>query len=159
MTIRPATTNDWSHIGRLSELLVRAHHAYDASRFIHPDVLPGDVYTARVRSEVDQGQMMLRVAETDGKIVGFVLAGIEPESWKELRHEAGYVHDIVVDEAHRHAGIGGALFAAALDWFEARGTSRVMLWTAPQNFEAQRLFRRVGFRPTMIEMTLVRAER
>jgi GNAT superfamily N-acetyltransferase len=158
MTIRPVATSDWPRIGHLSELLVRAHHAYDSSRFIHPEVLPGDLYTARVRAEVAQGQMMLHVAETDGEVVGFVLAGIEPESWKELRHEAGYVHDVVVDEPHRHTGIGAALVAAALDWFKARGTSRIMLWTAPQNVDAQRLFQRVGFRPTMIEMSLERAE-
>jgi hypothetical protein len=33
------------------------------------------------------------------------------------------------------------------------GAPRVMLWTAEQNDSAQRLFARLGFRRTMIEMT------
>jgi ribosomal protein S18 acetylase RimI-like enzyme len=83
-----------------------------------------------------------------------VFAGIEPESWKELRHEAGYIHDLVVDERHRGRAIGGALIGRAVDWFRARGSARVMLWTAVSNAAAQKLFRAAGFRPTMIEMTL-----
>ena len=35
----------------------------------------------------------------------------------------------------------------------AQGAPRVMLWTAEQNTSAQRLFARLGFRRTMIEMT------
>jgi hypothetical protein len=42
----------------------------------------------------------------------------------------------------------------AIAWFTARGVRRVMLWSAQANADAQRLFRAVGFRPTMIEMTL-----
>ena len=40
--------------------------------------------------------------ERGGAAVGYVFAGIEPFSWKELRDAAGFVHDIVVDE--RNAG-------------------------------------------------------
>jgi ribosomal protein S18 acetylase RimI-like enzyme len=66
------------------------------------------------------------------------------------------VHDLVVDEAYRHTGVGGALIASAIEGFGARRVTRIMLWTAPQNVQAQNLFRRVGFRETMIEMTLDR---
>lgn len=153
MTIRPVTVNDWPRVGELAELLVRTHHAFNPSRFIHPDTLRGDVYTSRVQAEIARGHAMVHVAEVGGRIVGYVFAGLEPESWKELRHDAGYLHDLVVDEDHRHRRIGGALVTAALEWFEARGVVRIMLWTAQQNVDAQRLFHRVGFRPTMIEMT------
>ena len=156
MTIRPATSDDWPRIGELSELLVGAHHRYDPSRFIPVDQLHGDVYTSRVRDEIARGHGTVLVAEIEGRVVGFVCAGVEPESWKELRREAGYVHDLVVDEAHRHGGLGAALVASALEWFDRRGITRIMLWTATQNDRAQRLFRRIGFRQTMIEMTLDR---
>jgi len=156
MTIRPVTADDWPRIGELCELLVRAHHGYDPSRFIPVEMLRGDVYTSRVRDEIARGHGTVRVAEIDGRVVGYVFAGVEPESWKELRREAGYVHDLVVDEAHRHSGIGAALVASAIEWFETRRVSRIMLWTAPQNAHAQSLFRRIGFRQTMIEMTMDR---
>ena len=99
---------------------------------------------------------MVRVAELEGRIVGYVFAGIEPESWKELRHETGYVHDLVTDTSQRHGGVGTALVKSALEWFAEQGVKRIMLWTAQQNADAQRLFSRLGFRATMIEMMLSR---
>jgi ribosomal protein S18 acetylase RimI-like enzyme len=156
MTIRPATDDDWKRIGDLGELLVRAHHGFNPSRFIHPSSMSGDLYASRVRAEIARGHGTVLVADVDGRVVGFVFAGIEPESWKELRDIAGYVHDLVVDEPARHSGVGTALMASAIAWFDARGVSRVMLWTAPQNVSAQRLFHRLGFRSTMIELTLSR---
>jgi RimJ/RimL family protein N-acetyltransferase len=38
-------------------------------------------------------------------------------------------------------------------WLQQRGAPRVLLWTAEPNAVAQRLFARLGFRRTMIEMT------
>ena len=152
MTIRPVTANDWPRIGELAERLVSLHHALSPTRFISPGTLPGDLYTSRVSAEIARGNATVYVADRDRQTVGFVYVGVEPESWKELRDVAGYIHDLFVDEAHRHAGIGGALAAAAVEWLEARGIVRIMLWTAAQNVDAQRLFQRAGFRPTMMEM-------
>jgi ribosomal protein S18 acetylase RimI-like enzyme len=156
MIIRPATLDDWPRIGELAALLVRTHYAFDAQRFVHPDTLRAADYIDRLREEADRDHAMVRVADVDGHVAGYVFAGIEPGNWKELRHDAGYVHDLVVDEAHRHAGVGRALVDSAIEWFGARGITRIMLWTAPSNAQAQQLFRRIGFKPTMIEMTLDR---
>ena len=80
-------------------------------------------------------------------------AGIEPQSWKELRDAAGFIHDVVVAaEAQRH-GVASALVEAACEWLRSIGAPRVVLWTAEKNDGAQRLFTRLGFRRTMIEMT------
>ena len=156
MIIRPALAGDWPRVGELAERLVRMHYDFDSSRFVHPGALSANVYTAHVQDEIDRGNGVVHVADQDGRVVGYVFAGVEPENWKELRHQAGYIHDLVVDSAHRRTGVGHALIASAVDWFAARGVKRVMLWSAPQNADAQRLFRSVGFRPTMIEMTLDR---
>ena len=88
------------------------------------------------------------------EILGYLYAALEPLSWKELRDEAGFIHDVVVDERGRRTGLAGALIQHATEWLRSRGASRVMLWTAEQNTDAQRLFERVGFRRTMVEMTM-----
>jgi GNAT superfamily N-acetyltransferase len=93
------------------------------------------------------------VAEREGAVVGYVYAGIEPQSWKELRDAAGFIHDVVVEPGVRGHGIATRLVEAAAEWLEARGAPRIMLWTADQNATARRLFARLGFRATMIEMT------
>ena len=152
MTIRPASAQDWRRVGELCELLVGQHHTWDARRFIPVDRLSGDAYTSRVRDEIAQAHATVLVAEVDGRVAGYVFVSVEAESWKELRPEAGYIHDIVVDPAQRRHGAGTALLKAALDWFAAHNIARVMLWTAPQNTQAQSLFRRFGFRTTMLEM-------
>jgi GNAT superfamily N-acetyltransferase len=154
MTIHPAAGADWTGVGRLADLLVRTHHDFDKSRFVAPGFLPQDAYTARLRDETSRGHAIVLVAHIDDAVVGYVFAGVEPENWKELRHEAGYIHDLVVAPEQRRSGIGAALVEGAIGWFRARGIARVMLWTAWANVDAQQLFRRVGFRPTMIEMTL-----
>ena len=71
----------------------------------------------------------------------------------ELRDKAGFVHDVVVDESARRGGVGSKLVEQAAEWLVQRGVPRVMLWTAEKNGPAQRLFDKLGFRRTMIEMT------
>ena len=74
-------------------------------------------------------------------------------SWKELRDEAGFVHDLIVDPDPSRQGRGALLLDAAIEWLRGRGMPRVVLWTAEQNTGGQRLFARMGFRRTMVEMT------
>ena len=59
----------------------------------------------------------------------------------------------MVEDDEQGAGAGSALIEAAITWLRDRGAPRVMLWTAERNERAQRLFLRLGFRCTMIEMT------
>lgn len=93
------------------------------------------------------------VAERSGEVIGYVYAGLEPQSWQELREAAGFIHDIAVVEHGRRTGVARALADAAIEWLRARGAPRVLLWTAEQNDAAQRLFTGLGFRRTMAEMT------
>jgi len=93
------------------------------------------------------------VAQTDEDVIGYVYAGLEPRSWKELREACGFIHDVAVAEAGRRLGVATALIDAATDWLRTRGAPRVVLWTADRNEAAQALFDRLGFRRTMIEMT------
>jgi len=153
-TIRPAEERDWPAVGRLAELFIDAHHRFDSFRFLTVAALTGEMYTTHVREDIRRGRATLLVAVEDDRVIGFVFAGIEPESWKEFRPEAGFIHDLVVDPPRRNAGVGRALVVGALDWFAAQRIGRIMLWSAAPNVGAQRLFASFGFRPTMVEMTL-----
>ena len=94
------------------------------------------------------------VAEQDHRILGYAYAGIEPLSWKDLRDECGFLHDLVVAPGDRGQGVADALLNEVVWWVRARGQRRIVLCTAERNAAAQRLFARRGFRRTMIEMTL-----
>ena len=153
ITIRQATTADKEVLGRLGAELLRVHHGFDAERFMAPGPNTEEGYGRFLTAEHGNDDVVVLVAEDAGEVVGYVFAGVEPRSWKELRDRAGFVHDVLVVERVRGTGVAERLVEAAADWLLARGVPRVMLWTAEKNVHAQRLFERLGFRRTMIEMT------
>lgn len=153
MTIRPATPADLPALGRLGALLIRIHNDFDRQRFFAPPSNPEEGYAWFLGSQLDDPDVVVLVAEVDGRVVGYVYAGVEPHSWKELREECGFVHDLIVDPGARGQGAGERLLEAAVAWLKDKGMPRVMLWTAEPNVGAQRLFARHGFRRTMVEMT------
>jgi GNAT superfamily N-acetyltransferase len=154
MTIRRAERRDAADLGKLGAALMRTHYTFDSRRFLEPGEGSEAGYARFLASQLDDEESSVFVAERDKIIVGYVYAAIEPLSWKDLRDECGWIHDLlVVDEAQR-SGVGEALLNAAIEWFRDKRMPRVMLGTAAQNENARRLFERRGFRATMIEMTL-----
>lgn len=151
--IRPATESDAPALGRLGASLLRLHYGFDHQRFLAPRANSEEGYAWFLGSQLREADATVFVADRAGDVVGYIYAGIEPLSWKELRDEAGFIHDVVVDDAHRGGGIASALIEAASLWLRAKGAPRVILWTAERNHAAQRLFEQAGFRRTMIEMT------
>jgi GNAT superfamily N-acetyltransferase len=152
-TIRLATSADLPALGRLGATLMRTHHDFDPQRFMDPGTDPADGYAWFLGRQLRGDDVVIFVAEQQGEVVGYVYAGLEPVSWKELRDACGFIHDVVVDERARRGGTATALIEAAVVWLRQRGAPRVMLWTAEQNPGAHELFARLGFRRTMIEMT------
>ena len=153
VVIRRARQEDMADLGRLGASLVRAHHAFDTHRFLAPGPNVETGYGHFLRSQLAAADAAIFVAERGGTVVGYVYAGLEPHSWMELREAAGFIHDVVVDPGARGVGIGTQLVEAAAAWLVSQGAPRVMLWTAEQNRDAQRLFEHLGFRRTMVEMT------
>lgn len=154
VVVRPAAQADLPALGRMGALLLRDHYEFDRLRFMAPRPDSEEGYAWFLGSQLGADDAIVLVAECAGRPVGYVYAGVEPMSWKELREEAGFVHDIYVDEDARGAGTGSALMRAAVGWLRGRGVPRVVLWTAAPNGAARRLFEGLGFRLTMLEMTM-----
>jgi ribosomal protein S18 acetylase RimI-like enzyme len=151
--IRRATTADLPALGTLGASLLRTHYDFDPQRFMAPRGDPVSGYGWFLGTQLKEEDVAVFVAEQLGKVIGYVYAGMEPQSWKELRERAGFIHDVVVAPEARRTGVASALVEAASEWLRSVGAPRVMLWTAEKNDSAQRLFTRLGFRKTMIEMT------
>lgn len=151
--IRPARESDLPALGRLGATLMQAHYDFDRRRFIEPHAGAAEGYAAFLGSQLRDRDALVLVAERAGRVAGYIYAALEPKSWKELREAAGFIHDVVVEEKSRRSGAAAELVEAAVQWLRERGAPRVVLWTAQQNSDAARLFSRLGFRPTMIEMT------
>jgi GNAT superfamily N-acetyltransferase len=153
VVIRRATKRDLPALGRLGASLIREHHAFDPQRFMAPPADPEGGYAWFLGTQLEESDVAVFVAERAAAVVGYVYAALEPQSWKELRDEAGFVHDVVVANDEQRVGIGSALIEEACAWLRSIGAPRVVLWTADKNAGAQQLFTHLGFRRTMIEMT------
>ena len=154
ITIRRATRADVAALGRLGGMLMRAHYAFDPKRFLAPGDDAESGYGWFLNTQLTEPDVAVFVADQEGAVVGYVYIGVEPLSWKELRGPAGFIHDIAVRDEARRSGVATRLLEAAVAWLREHDAPRVILWTAAPNAAAQGLFRRIGFRDTMIEMTM-----
>ena len=153
MTIRPATLDDLSAIGRLGALLVKTHYDFDPKRFMAPTRHTESGYASFLGSQLGREDVVVLVAAESGTVIGYTYAGVEGRDWMSLRGPAGVLYDIVVDPTRRGRGVGRALLEATVAALRSRGSPQVVLSTADRNAAAQRLFESAGFRRTMIETT------
>jgi ribosomal protein S18 acetylase RimI-like enzyme len=153
IVIRRATPADLPALGKLGASLLRTHYLFDPQRFMAPHGDPESGYAWFLGTQLKEEDVAVFVAERSGSVIGYVYAGIEPQSWKELRETAGFIHDVVVAPEAQRTGVASGLVESACEWLRSIGAPRVILWTAEKNDSAQRLFARLGFRRTMIEMT------
>ena len=152
--IRPAMHADMNAVGRLGAMLIEEHYEFDRDRFIAASPESPQRYGAFLGTQLERENIIVLVADIDGKVVGYTYAGVEGFDYMALRGPAGALYDIVVDPASRGQGIGRMLLDATIAALKKRGEPRIVLSTAEKNETAQRLFARAGFRRTMIEMTL-----
>jgi ribosomal protein S18 acetylase RimI-like enzyme len=152
--VRRAASPDLPRIGYLGALLIKEHYDFDTQRFLaaKPETSAG--YAAFLSSQLEDPDKAVLVADMDGDVIGYAYAAMEGYDYMSLRGPAGILHDVIVDPGHRGRGVGRLLLDATLEFFRSRGVPRVVLSTAERNEAAQRLFARLGFRRTMIEMTL-----
>ena len=150
--VRRATSADLGSLGQLGTLLVQEHHDFDGRRFLAARSRTPDDYASFLGSQLDDPDVVVFVADL-GAVIGYAYGAIEGYDYMSLRGPAAVLHDLIVDPEHRGRGVGRLLLNATLSYLESRGAPRVVLSTADRNVSAQRLFERMGFRRTMVEMT------
>jgi ribosomal protein S18 acetylase RimI-like enzyme len=87
------------------------------------------------------GTSLLVAFDDDGEALGMLTLVL----YRVPTGIRGWIHDVVVDEAARGRGVGGALTEEALRLAERAGAVSVELTTRPQRAEANRLYQRLGF--------------
>jgi ribosomal protein S18 acetylase RimI-like enzyme len=151
--IRLAQAADLPAVARLAAVLVRYHHALDPDRFLLVEPVEEGYARFFAHELKDPRAVVLAATWESGEIVGYAYGRFEPRDWNLLLDAHGALHDVLVAEEARGAGIGGSLVRAMCKRLEALGAPRVVLSTAVQNTMAQAVFEKAGFRRTMIEMT------
>ncbi|HIE5387751.1 TPA: N-acetyltransferase family protein [Enterobacter cancerogenus] len=85
--------------------------------------------------------LFCRVAEIDGKVIGFALCVLHEGTWSTA--PICYLEDLFVDEAARGAGAGQALIYALIAEGKAEGWSK-LYWVTRENNPARKLYDRFG---------------
>lgn len=153
-TVRPIEPRDLAAAAKLAGKLIRMHHEWDPARFfVVRGVEAG--YERFLATEMANQDAVVLVAVRDEtqEVVGYAYSGLEERNWSDLRDACGKLHDVYVDESARGAGVAAMLVEASVEGLRKLGAPRVILMTASQNEAGRRLFAKLGFRETMLEMT------
>jgi ribosomal protein S18 acetylase RimI-like enzyme len=153
MLVRPARPDDLPAVSRLAAELVRMHHRLDPPRFLLAEPIETG-YRRFFSRELKRAGALILVAEADARIVGYAYGTLEPRDWNDLLDACGKLNDLYVDAGARRQGIGRALATEMLAALRGRGAPRVVLLSAWQNPQAHAFFESLGFRRTMLEMTV-----
>ena len=153
LIIRNAETRDLPAIAALAGMLVRQHHGFDAQRFmLIPNVETG--YARFFASELNNSDTVILAAELDTNVVGYAYARLEPRDWNNLLDACAALHDVFVSESVRRHGVARQLLEAVRERMQSKGAPRLVLHTASKNAPARAFFAALGFRETMLELTL-----
>jgi RimJ/RimL family protein N-acetyltransferase len=157
LLVREATASDLPALARLGARLARLHHRFDPRRFfVVPGMEKGYAWWLGKERKNRKAVVLAAVRTWRGgreSVVGYAYGRMEPRDWNSLREECGVGIDLMVEPRARRAGVGTALVEALAAVLTARGAPRVVIQVASENPGAQAVFARLGFRPTMLEMT------
>jgi RimJ/RimL family protein N-acetyltransferase len=157
VAVRTALPEDIPACARLGARLARWHHAMDPRRFfVTPSMEEGYAWWLGKERRNPRAVVLAAVRRARGRerVVGYAYGRIEPRDWNSLRDRCGVGIDLIVEPARRGRGIGRLLVEALVRLLAERGAPRVVIQVAARNARAQRVFAGLGFRPTMLEMTI-----
>jgi GNAT superfamily N-acetyltransferase len=130
-TIRDARRDDSAAI---ADLLGQLGYPADA-----------EAVSARIRRLLDAGDRLV-VADVDGHVVGLASLHVSPSL--EYDEPAGKLAALVVDEAHRGAGIGRLLVEEMEAEARGRGCGVFFVTTAERRADAHAFYERLGLEYT-----------
>jgi len=149
--IRPACRDD---VGAIVAMLADDPLGSARERIEHP--LPPCYFQAFERLEADPN-IQLMVAEAgegaQGSVIGCLQLCILP-GLSSQGASRGMIEDVRVATHWRSRGIGEQLVQWALSEARAKGCKLVELFTHNSRVDAQRFYRRLGFQPSHVGMTL-----
>jgi ribosomal protein S18 acetylase RimI-like enzyme len=148
LTIRRARRDD---VGPIVAMLADDPLGSARERIEHP--LPPDYFRAFERLDRDPNIQLVVAQGGEGAVIGClqlcILPGLSSQgAWRAL------IEDVRVAAQCRSRGIGEQLVQWALAESRAKGCKLVELFTHNTRVDAQRFYKRLGFQPSHVGMTL-----
>ncbi|MEU6507595.1 GNAT family N-acetyltransferase [Streptomyces sp. NPDC046942] len=165
--IRAIRPDDWPRVKQLRLDALRDPVAGIAFLETYEDAVgrPDVFYQERAArsAEENSGARQFIAEAADGEWVGTVTVLIEEAGTKDwaghaVERRQGHVVGVYVRPEHRGNGLIKALFDAGVEWAWQRGAERVRLLVHEDNGRAQGAYRKVGFVPSGVLVSLAQNE-
>ena len=157
MEIRPATPEDVPSVLPMVAEICAMHESWDPAKYgFRPN--PAEMYRNWLIARATDPRSVFLVAKRPpgigeaARLVGFLVATVEREIPIYRLKEYGFIHDVWVEPAYRHEGLGRQMVMLAVEKFREVGVPQIRLDTAAANEPARAMFARCGFRVSTIEM-------
>jgi GNAT superfamily N-acetyltransferase len=96
------------------------------------------------------GHSFLFVAESSGRVVGFISGELREGSPTFRQKTWASVDDVFVEQDHRNLGIGRALLEGVEGWAKERRADGVSLQVAAANERGRKFYEELGFREVSV---------
>jgi len=154
MEIRRAELRDIPGVLPMVAAIAALHEGWDCAKYGYLPQ-PEERYRWWLGTRVEDERSVFLVADDGaGRLAGFLIGTVEKEIPIYRIKEFGFIHDLWVEEAFRHEGIGRQLVMAAVERFAGMGMKQIRLDTAAANEAARKLFQSCGFRNSVVEMLM-----
>ncbi len=142
LVIRPATFADLDDLADIWRELMSLHETFDARFALADDA--ADRWQALASDMLGREDGCLMTAEHNDKPVGFCLGWVAQNPAIYKVRQVGFISEIAVRSGERRQGVGRALVASAVRWFEEQGLAEFQLSTAIWNEDARRFWQSLG---------------
>jgi len=148
LKLREANIDDLYRLREFEQAVVEFERAFN------PWIKAGEVTYYDLESLLSDERSRLMVAEIEGELVGSGYAQLR-ESKNSLTHqEISYLGFMYVVPERRGLGIVRKVIDRLIEWSVSRGVRDFYLDVYAQNESAVAAYRKVGFGPRLLEMSL-----
>ncbi len=151
MNIRPFKSSDITELKQMC----REFDEYTENNILHEPLKTlvknkEGLLDEEIEKYVQDKEMIILLAESDGKILGFIGGKIKNYEHKVFDRE-GYIEDLFVREGNRGQNIARKLFDGLVEEFKKQGCNRLGIDAFVANEKALSIYRHWGF----IDKTIV----
>jgi len=149
--LRDAIEADLDQVLDLWAEMIDLHHDLD-ERFWQRKPDGKSIFRNWLAETVDDEERMFFVAESSGRIVGFINGHTRDTPPPLVDKTTGAVDNLTVASEFRGKGIGRRLMTAAMEWFASHGAKSVKLSSALRNEGALGFYEALGFERHTVSM-------
>ncbi len=147
MKIRKATAKDWKKIVNLQLEFTRFSRGHDV--FLKPSRNYLVIQRKRTKNFLKKGIGF--IAEENKNAIGYITGTIKKKpQWKVSRY--GHINEVFVSNKYRGKGLGKLLMKKFFDELRKKKIEYVDLSVFVKNKEAQRFYRKLGFKGYKVYM-------